>query len=184
MLLRKENWMTNCLEYSSDQERYEKERLAYRVYVAKVFRFIFKNVFDELLFVRTLSVKGVRWNLCIDSGKKEFIRYRLYVKGDNISPFYIFMEFSKDQVNLIDRYFPNFDDWKKYNGAGRNYFYYTDFPVKSMIEAAIGETILHSLDGQFGNFEIFLEDYIGNMTSFFKASSIEELKIKIDLESI
>ena len=52
-----------------------------------------------------------------------------------------------------------------------------------MIEAAIGETILHSLDSQFGNFEIFLEDYIGNMTSFFKASSIEELKIKIDLES-
>ena len=184
MLLRKENWMTNYLEYSSDQERYEKERFAYRVYAAKVFRFIFKNVFDELLFVRTLSVKGVRWDLCIDSGKKEFIRYRLYVKGDNISPFYIFMEFSKDQVNLIDRYFPNFDDWKKYNGAGRNYFYYTDFPVKSMIEAAIGETILHSLDSQFGNFEIFLEDYIGNMTSFFKTSSVEELKIKIDLESI
>ena len=94
------------------------------------------------------------------------------------------MEFSKDQVNLIDRYFPNFDDWKKYNGAGRNYFYYTDFPAKSMIEAAIGETILHSLDSQFGNFEIFLEDYIGNMTSFFKTSSVEELKIKIDLESI
>ena len=52
--------MTNYLEYSSDQERYEKESLAYRVYAAKVFRFIFKNVFDELLFVRTLSVKGVR----------------------------------------------------------------------------------------------------------------------------
>ena len=107
--------MTNYLEYSSDQERYEKESLAYRVYAAKVFRFIFKNVFDELLFVRTLSVKGVRWDLCIDSGKKEFIRYRLYVKGDNISPFYLFMEFTKDQINLIDRYFPNFDDWKKYN---------------------------------------------------------------------
>ena len=184
MLQRKENWMANYLEYSSDQERYEKERLAYRVYAAKVFRFIFKNVFDELLFVRTLSVKGVRWNLYIDSGKKEFIRYRLYVKGDNISPFYLSMEFFKDQVNFIDRHFPNFDDWKKYDGLGRNYFYYTDFPVKSMIEAAIGETILHSLDSQFGNFEIFLDDYMGNMTSFFKASSIEELKIKIDLESI
>ena len=176
--------MTNYLKDASDQERYEKERLAYRVYAAKVFRFIFKNVFDELLFVRTLFVKGVRWDLCIDSGKKEFIRYRLYVKGDNISPFYLSMEFFKDQVNFIDRHFPNFDDWKKYNGAGRNYFYYTDFPVKSMIEAAIGETILRSLDGQFGNFEIFLEDYIGNMTPFFKACSIEELKIKIDLESI
>ena len=180
MLLRKENWMTICLECSSGQERHEKERLAYRVYAAKVFRFIFKNAFDKLLFVRTLCVKGVRWDLCIDAGKKEW----LCVKGDNISPFYLSMEFFKDQVNLIDRHFPNFDDWKKYNGAGTNYFYYTDFPVKSMIEAAIGETILHSLDGQFGNFEIFLEDYIGNKTSFFKASSIEELKIKIDLESI
>lgn len=184
MLLRKGNWMASCLECSSDQERHEKERLAHRVYAAKVFRFVFKNAFDKLLFVRTLSVKGVRWDLCIDNGKKEWQKEWLCVKGDNISPFYIFMEFSKDQVNLIDRYFPNFDDWKKYNGAGTNYFYYTDFPVKSMIEAAIGETILHSLDGQFGNFEIFLEDYNGNMKSFFKASSIEELKIKIDLESI
>lgn len=176
--------MTNYLKDASDQERYEKERLAYRVYAAKLFKFVFKNVFDELLFVRTLSIKGVRWDLCIDIGKKEFIRYRLYVKGDNISPFYLSMEFSKYQLNLIDRYFTNFADRKKYDGACRNYFYYTDFPVKSMIEAAIGETILHSLDSQSGNFEIFLEDYIGNKTSFFKASSIEELKIKIDLESI
>ena len=71
MLLRKENWMANYLEYSSDQERYEKERLAHRVYAAKVFRFIFKNVFDKLLFVRTLSIKGVRFDLFIDDdGKK------------------------------------------------------------------------------------------------------------------
>ena len=64
--------MANYLEYSSDQERYEKERLAYRVYAAKVFRFIFKNVFDKLLFVRTLSIKGVRFDLFIDDddGKK------------------------------------------------------------------------------------------------------------------
>ena len=180
MLLRKGNWMANYLEYSSDKERYEKERLAHRVYAAKVFRFIFKNAFDKLLFVRTLSIKGVRFDLFIDDdGKKEW----LCVKGDNISSSYLSMEFSKDQANFIDRYFPNFNDRLKY-GVCRNDFSYTEFPAKSMIEAAIGETILHSLDGQFGNFEIFLEDYIGNKTSFFKASSIEELKIKIDLESI
>ena len=180
MLLRKENWMANYLEYSSDQERYEKERLAHRVYAAKVFRFIFKNVFDKLLFVRTLSIKGVRFDLFIDDdGKKEW----LCVKGDNISSSYLSMEFSKDQADFIKGYFPNFDDLEKY-GARRNNFSYTEFPVKSMVEAAIGEAILHSLGSQSGNFEIFLEDCSGNKTSFFKASSIEELKIKIDLESI
>lgn len=172
--------MTNYLKDASDQERYEKERLAHRVYAAKVFRFIFKNTFDKLLFVRTLSIKGVRFDLFIDDdGKKEW----LCVKRDNISPSYLSMKFSKDQADFIDRYFPNFDDWKKY-GARRNNFSYTEFPVKSMIEAAIGEVILHLLDSQFGNFEIFLEDCSGNKTSFFKANSIEELKIKIDLESI
>lgn len=173
--------MTNYLEYSSDQERYEKKRLAHRVYAAKVFRFIFKNAFDKLFFVRTLCVKGVRFDLFIDDddGKKEW----LCVKGDNISSSYLSMEFSKDQDDFIKGYFPNFDDWKKY-GARRNNFSYTEFPVKSMIETAIGEAILHSLDSQSGNFEIFLEDCSGNKTSFFKASSIEELKIKIDLESI
>ena len=180
MLLRKENWMANYLEYSSDQERYEKKRLANRVYAAKVFRFIFKNVFDKLLFVRTLSIKGVRFDLLIDyDGKKEW----LCVKGDNISSSYLSMKFSKDQADFIDRYFPNFDDWEKY-GARRNNFSYTEFPVKSMIEAAIGEAILHSLDSKSGNFEIFLEDCNGNKTSFFKASSVEELNIKMDLESI
>ena len=180
MLLRKENWMANYFEYSSYQERYEKERLAHRVYAAKVFRFIFKNVFDKLLFVRTLSIKGVRFDLLIDDdGKKEW----LCVKGDNISSSYLSMKFSKDQADFIERHFPNFIDWTKY-GACRNNFSYTEFPVKSMIEAAIGEAILHSLDGQSGNFEIFLEDYCRNKTSFFKASSIEELKIKIDFESI
>ena len=88
------------------------------------------------------------------------------------------MEFSKDQADFIKGYFPNFDDWEKY-GARRNNFSYTEFPVKSMIEAAIGEAILHSLDSQFGNFEIFLEDCNGNKTSFFKARSIEELKLKL-----
>ena len=179
MLLRKENWMANYLEYSSDQERYEKERLAHRVYAAKVFRFIFKNTFDKLLFVRTLSIKGVRFDLCIDDVKKEW----LCVKGDNISSSYLSMKFSKDQADFIDRYFPNFDDRKKYR-ACRNNFSYAEFPVKSMIEAAIGEAILHSLDSQSGNFEIFLEDCNGNKTSFFKASSVEELNIKMDLESI
>ena len=144
-----------------------------------MFRFIFKNAFDKLLFVRTLSIKGVRWDLCIDDGKKEW----LCVKGDNISSSYLSMELSKDQANFIDWHFPNFADWMKY-GAHRNNFSYTEFPAKSMIEAAIGEAILHSLDGQSGNFEIFLEDCSGNKTSFFKASSIEELTIKIDLESI
>ena len=173
--------MTNYLKDASGQERYEKERLAHRVYAAKVFRFIFKNAFDKLLFVRTLSVKGVRFDLFIDDadGKKEW----LCVKGDNISSSYLSMKFTKDQADFIDRHFPNFNDWMKY-GAHRNNFSYTDFPVKSMIEAAIGETILHSLGSQSGNFEIFLEDCSGNKTSFFKASSIEELKIKIDLESI
>ena len=171
--------MANYLEYSSDQERYEKERLAHRVYAAKVFRFIFKNTFDKLIFVRTLSIKGVRFDLCVDDGKKEW----LCVKGDNSSSSYLSMKFSKDQADFIDRYFPTFGDWKKY-GARRNNFSYTEFPVKSMIEAAIGEAILHSLGSQSGNFEIFLEDCSGNKTSFFKASSIEELKIKIDLESI
>ena len=180
MLLRKGNWMTIYLENAIDQE---KERIAHYVYAAKVFRFIFKNVFDKLLFVRNLYTKGVRWDLYIDVGEKELIRHILYVKGDNISPFYLSMEFSKDQANIIDRYFPNFNDRLKY-GVCRNDFSYTEFPAKSMIEAAIGETILHSLDSQSGNFEIFLEDYIGNKTSFFRASSIEELKIKIDLESI
>ena len=48
-----------------------KKRLANRVYAAKVFRFIFKNAFDKLLFVRTLSIKGVRFDLFIDAdGKK------------------------------------------------------------------------------------------------------------------
>ena len=93
------------------------------------------------------------------------------------------MEFSKDQANFIDWHFPDFNDRMKY-GACRDYFSYTEFPAKSMIEAAIGEAILHSLGSQSGNFEIFLEDCSGNKTSFFKASSIEELNIKIDLESI
>ena len=180
MLLRKENWMTNYLENVIDQE---KERIAHYVYSAKVFRFIFKNAFDKLLFVRTLYTKGVRWDLYTDVGKKEFIRHRLCVEGYNILPFYLSMEFSKDQANFIDWHFPAFTDLMKY-GAYRNNFSYTEFPAKSMIEAPIGETILHSLDSQSGNFEIFLEDYIGNKTSFFRASSIEELKIKIDLESI
>ena len=169
--------MTIYLENAIDQE---KERIAHYVYAAKVFRFIFKNAFDKLLFVRTLSIKGVRFDLLIDDdGKKEW----LCVKGDNISSSYLSIEFSKDQANFIDWHFPAFNDLMKY-GAHRNNFSYTEFPAKSMIEAAIGEAILHSLDGQSGNFEIFLEDCSGNKTSFFKASSIEELKIKIDLESI
>ena len=180
MLLRKGNWMTIYLENAIDQE---KERIAHYVYAAKVFRFIFKNAFDKLLFVRNLYAKGVRWDLYIDIGKNEFNSHRLYVEGYNILPFYLSMEFSKDQANFIDWHFPDFNDRMKY-GACRDYFSYTEFPAKSMIEAAIGEAILHSLDSQFGNFEIFLEDCNGNKTSFFKASSIEELKIKIDLESI
>ena len=169
--------MTIYLENAIDQE---KERIAHYVYAAKVFRFIFKNAFDKLLFVRTLSIKGVRFDLLIDDdGKKEW----LCVKGDNISSSYLSMEFSKDQANFIDWHFPDFNDRMKY-GACRDYFSYTEFPAKSMIEAAIGEAILHSLGSQSGNFEIFLEDCSGNKTSFFKASSIEELNIKIDLESI
>ena len=169
--------MTIYLENAIDQE---KERIAHYVYAARVFRFIFKNAFDKLLFVRTLSIKGVRFDLLIDDdGKKEW----LCVKGDNISSSYLSMEFSKDQANFIDWHFPAFNDLMKY-GAHRNNFSYTEFPVKSMIEAAIGEAILHSLDSQFENFEIFLEDCNGNKTSFFKASSVEELKIKMDLESI
>ena len=74
------------------------------------------------------------------------------------------MEFSKDQADFIKGYFLNFDDWEKY-GARRNNFSYTEFPVKSMIEAAIGEAILHSLDSQFGNFLIFHEDCNGDKTS-------------------
>ena len=63
--------MTIYLENAIDQE---KERIAHYVYAAKVFRFIFKNAFDKLLFVRTLSIKGVRFDLLIDDdGKKEWL---------------------------------------------------------------------------------------------------------------
>lgn len=110
-------------------------------------------------------------------------RYRLRVEGDGILPFYMSIRFSKGQISRIGKHFPCFI------GLGCNEntidsFSYREFPLKPIVEVAIGETVLRLLDSLYGNLKICLEDCIGNKVPFFTVSSIEELKMKIDLESI
>ena len=171
------------LDYSKDardQEQYAKECVKKRTLAAKAFRFVFKDVLDDLIFIRQTGVVGLRWTLCYYINHHRCQRF--YAMGKKFPPFCMFIDFYNDELDRLDRYFPKFTAWKNFNGS-HNDFSYKEFPLKTMIEAAIGETILHMLEEPFGDLCIYTYgDSPKTKQLFFKATNVEELMMKMDLE--
>lgn len=168
------------LEQAKEFEKYAKKQVKRNVFAAKIFRFIFKDVLDKLIFIQMIRSDGVKWHLCkADFPKQEKLFYATQDKQCK-DGFFLSMEFSKDQVDRVDRYFPSFTAWKEVEVG----FSYKEFPLKTMIESAIGNTILHLLETNCSEpLSIYLDDYVGNKTLFFKTDNIEEILLRMDLEA-
>ena len=173
--------MDNWLEYALDAEKHVNEQVKKRTFAAKVFRFVFKDVLDDLVFVREIKSTGIKWTLCY----REFSnRSKLFHAECRHSEFFMYIEFSDAEVDRIDRYFPAFSaEWKRRCYEGNSHFSYREFPLKTLVEAAIGETILQLLEDRYGPLAIYFDDFTAAKELFFKAENVEELMMKMDLES-
>ena len=171
------------LEQAKEFEKYAEEQVKRNVFAAKIFRFIFKDVLDKLIFIREIRSSGIKWYLCkVDFPNQGKLFYATQDKQCK-DGFFLSMEFSKDQIDRVDRYFPSFTAWKEV-GASKNDFSYKEFPLKTMLESAIGNTILQLLDTNCSEpLSIYLDDYVGNKTLFFKTDNIEEILLRMDLET-
>ena len=99
------------------------------------------------------------------------------VSVDNCSDSSMHMEFTADDIDRLHRCFPKFaaefdteDD-----------FLYTEFPLKTLIEDALGRTLLHVLSKPYGNMKLFIENGLVPKQLFFSAANIEELMVKMDI---
>lgn len=173
--------MTDYLEDACEELRREKEQLEKYCLHAKVFNFIFKDVLGDLLFSRRDTI--MRY------GKPYLLRFDLLyamtigrcshftVSADNYSDFSMYMEFTADDIDRLHRWFPKFatefDTEKE--------FLYKEFPLKTLIEDALGRTLLHVLSKPYGNMKMFIENGCVPKQLFFSAANIEELMVKMDI---
>lgn len=173
--------MDSWLEYARDTEKHANEQVKKRTFAAKVFRFVFKDVLDDLVFVREIKSTGIKWNLCCSRLSR---RSTLFHAECRHSEFFMYIEFSNAEVDRIDRYFPAFSiELKRRCHAGNGHFSYREFPLKTLVEAAIGETILQLLEDRYGPLAIYFDDFSAAKELFFKAENVEELMVKMDIES-
>ena len=171
-------WLKNAI----DAEKYAEEQVKRRVFAARVFRFVFKDVLDDLVFVREITSHGIKWSLCRNG---LFGHSKLFHAECRHADFFMYMEFSNDEIDRIDRYFPAFKaEWQRRCHSGKYSFSYREFPLKTIIEAAIGATILQLLNDRYGPLTIYLDDFTAAAKElFFKAINVEDLLMKMDLES-
>lgn len=174
--------MDSLLEYARDAEKYANEQVKRRTFAAKVFRFVFKDVLDDLVFVREIRSTGIKWTLCCGD---EFSKHsKLFHAEHRHGEFFMYIEFSDAEIDRIDRYFPTFStELKRRCYEGNGHFSYREFPLKTLVEAAIGETILQLLEDRYGPLAIYFDDFIAAKELFFKAENVEELMVKMDIES-
>ena len=175
--------MTTCLEDTTKKEEWQQEILAKDDLATKVFRFAFKDVFGRLLFVKRLDSISMKWSFCVVDGIDTAIYHKLIAKGDNFSPFYMYIELFEWATCAIGIHPYDSFNARKYRNPSKYNFFYRDFQAKALLETQIGNAMLHLLDKPYGNLEIAIEDYKGNSTPLFKASSIEELMVRMDIEA-
>ena len=167
------------LEYAYSQEQYDKELVQKNALAAKVFQFVFKDLLNDLVFVKQTGIVSKRWTLCYFTSYRECQKF--YAVGKKFPTFCMFMEFTDDEFYRIGQYFPESYSWKSFNGSC-NGFSYKEFPLKTMIESAIGKTILHLLEKPFGDLCIYMYNELVNTKQLlFKASNTEELLLQMDL---
>lgn len=171
-----------ALEAIIEEERREKEKVeAYKLH-ARVFNFVFKGMLGNLLFSRNMHVRDVngQWLARFDLlhipslGKQEYF----VASADGCSSFFMYMMFSEDECCRLCRYFPDFA--RRFESEDE--FLYKEFPLKTIIEDALGKTILHLLDEPHGNTKIFTEDMQKRTKLLFSAANTEELMVKMDVE--
>lgn len=173
--------MDRLFEYARDAEKYADEQVKKRTFAAKVFRFVFKDVLDDLIFVREIRSTGIKWLLCCSELSK---RSTLFHAECRHSEFFMYIEFSDAEADRIDRYFPAFNtELKRRCYEGNGHFSYREFPLKTLVEAAIGETILQLLEDRYGPLAIYFDDFIAAKELFFKVENVEKLMMKMDIES-
>ena len=173
--------MDNLLEHALDAERHAKAEVAENVFAAKIFRFVFKDILDKLFFVRDLNLEHAKWYLySVNNNTDARVWSEIYAQTRGDYGFFMYLDFTEDQIERLGRYFSK---WKNLK-TSRNDFSYTEFPLKSMIESAVGKTILHFLDTCSEPLRIYLDE--GRPLEkhlLFSASSAEEVLMKMDLAS-
>ena len=179
--------MDNLLEHTLDAERHAKAEVAENVFAAKIFRFVFKDILDKLFFVHDpnlkhadLNLKHAKWylySLNTSTSSRARIWSDIYANTSNGRGFFMYLDFTEDQIERLGRYFSK---WKNLN-ASRHDFSYSEFPLKTMIESAIGKTILHFLDTCDEQLRIYLDQGPLGKHLLFSASSAEEIMMKMDL---
>ncbi len=173
--------MDNLLEHTLEAEKHAEEQVAENVFAAKIFRFVFKDILDKLFFVRDVNLEHAKWylySLNTSAGLRGArIWSDIYANTSNGCGFFMYLDFTEDQIESLGRYFSK---WKNLN-TSRHDFYYSEFPLKTMIESAIGKTILHFLDTCGEQLRIYLDQGPFGKHLLFSASSAEEIMVKMDL---
>lgn len=172
--------MDNLLEYTLEAEKHSEEQVAENVFAAKIFRFVFKDILDKLFFVHDVNSKHAKWYLYsfdTSTDSRASIWSDIYANTSNGCGFFMYLDFTEDQIERLGRYFSK---WKNLN-ASRHDFSYSEFPLKTMIESAIGKTILHFLDTCGEQLRIYLGQGPLGKQLLFSASSAEEIMVKMDL---
>lgn len=173
--------MDNLLEHTLDElKKHAEEQVAENVFAAKIFRFVFKDILDKLFFVRDPNLEHAKWylySLSTSASSRARIWTDIYANTSNDCGFFMYLDFTEDQIERLGRYFSK---WKNLN-ASRHDFSYSEFPLKSIIESAIGKTILHFLDTCGKQLRIYLDQGQLGKHLLFSASSAEEIMMKMDL---
>lgn len=172
--------MDNLLEHTLDAEKHAEEQVAENVFAAKIFRFVFKDILDKLFFARDLDLEHAKWylySLNTSTSSHARIWSGIYANTSNGYGFFMYLDFTEDQIERLGRYFSK---WKNLN-TSRHDFSYSEFPLKTMIESAIGKTILHFLDTCDEQLRIYLDQGPLGKHLLFSASSAEEIMMKMDL---
>ena len=168
--------MDNLLEHTLEAEKHAEEQVAENVFAAKIFRFVFKDILDKLFFAHDPNLEHAKWYL-YSLNPCARIWSDIYANTSNGYGFFMYLDFTKDQIERLGRYFSK---WKNLN-ASRHDFSYSEFPLKTLIESAIGKTILHFLDTCDEQLRIYLDQGPLGKHLLFSASSAEEIMMKMDL---
>lgn len=169
--------MDNLLEHTLDAEKHAEEQVAENVFAAKIFRFVFKDILDKLFFARDPNLGHAKWYLYSLDTTCARIWSDIYANTSNGYGFFMYLDFTEDQIERLGRYFSK---WKNLKTSRRG-FSYSEFPLKTMIESAIGKTILHFLDTCDKQLRIYLDQGPLGKHLLFSANSAEEIMMKMDL---
>ena len=172
--------MDNLLEHTLDAEKHAREQVAENVFAAKIFRFVFKDILDKLFFVRDPNLEHAKWylySLNTSTGSRGRIWSDIYASTSNGCGFFMYLDFTEDQIERLGQHFSK---WKNLNASIYD-FSYSEFPLKTMIESAVGKTILHFLDTCDEQLRIYLSQGPLEKHLLFSASSAEEIMMKMDL---